>query len=390
MKWLEALKRKADPTAGPMIEEKGASSPLFHAVGPGQARATPREYSRLAEEGYRQNVIAYRAVNMVARGVSSIPLVLEQNGERLSDHPLLDLLASPNPTLGGRSFMYHLVGHYLIAGNSYTLAVGPGVQPKELWLMRPDSVKIIEGGDGTPAGYRQQAAGKKRDFAPEHVMHWRSFNPLNDWYGLAPLEAAALAVDNHNEGSRWNLALIQNGGRPTGILYQEGAEAVLTDGQFNRLKSEVEEAYSGARNAGRPLLLEGGLKWQEMSLSPSDMDWSTGKNTSAREIAMAFGVPPQMLGIPDSQTYSNYSEARLSVWEDTIIPFSSDLANLLSRWLCPLYGEGLYLKPNLEGLPALEAKREQLFRRLSGAAFMSEAEKREAAGLAVKPPADKV
>ncbi len=363
-------------------ESKAApKGPIFQTVGPGQAKTTPRQYDRLAEEGYRQNVIGYRAINLIARGVSSVPLVLEQGGKRMSDHPLLDLLATPNPTLRGRSFLYHLVGHYLIAGNAYIVAAGPNRSPKELWLMRPDSMQVIEGVDGTPAGYRQSSGGKKRDFAAENILHWRSFNPLNDWYGMAPLEAAAISVDSHNEGSRWNLALIQNGGRPTGALYQESADATLTDSQFERLKQEVGDAYSGSRNAGRPLLLEGGLKWQEMSLSPSDMDWASGKNMTAREIATAFGVPPQMIGIPDSQTYNNYGEARLSLYEDTVIPLAQDLLSCLNGWLTPLYGGDLGLKLDLEGLPALEIKRERLFRRLSGASFMTDAEKRLAAGL---------
>lgn len=364
------------------IQQKAARvGPVFQAVGPGQARVTPRQYDRLADEGYRQNVIAYRAVNLVARGISSLPLIVEKSGKRLSDHPLLDLLGRPNPNLQGRSFIYHLAGHYLIAGNAYILAVGPNLAPRELWLMRPDSVRILEGTDGTPAGYRQSSGGKTRDFAAENIMHWRAFNPLNDWYGMAPLEAAAISIDTHNEGSRWNLALIQNGGRPTGALYQESPDATLTDSQFRRLKQEVSEAYSGSMNAGKPLLLEGGLKWQEMSMSPSDMDWDAGKNMTAREIATAFGVPPQMLGIPDSQTYNNYSEARLSVYEDTIIPLAQDLVSCLNGWLLPMYGEDLRLIADIEGLPALEAKRERLFRRLAAASFMTDEEKRTAAGL---------
>ncbi|MCV6603677.1 MAG: phage portal protein, partial [Porticoccaceae bacterium] len=171
----------------------------------------------------------------------------------------------------------------------------------------------------------------------------------------APLEAAATSVDAHNDGSRWNLALIQNGGTPSGVLYQEDADHPLTEAQFEALKTQVETQYTGAMNAGRPLLLEGGLKWQDMGMSPKDMDWSSSKNMSAREIALAFGVPPQMVGVPDSMTYSNYSEARQSLWEDTIIPLASDIAAELTAWLAPKFGaaDETKLALDLDNIPAL-------------------------------------
>ena len=90
------------------------------------------------------------------------------------------------------------------------------------------------------------------------------------------------------------------------------------------------------------------------------MDWADGKNMSAREIAMAFGVPPQMLGIPDAQTYSNYAEARLSLWEDTVLPLAKELITELNGWLAPCYGADIKLEMDLDDIPALEIKRQQL------------------------------
>jgi len=371
------------PAARPS-EQKAASKPIFARVGPGQAVSTPRRYDRLAAEGYGQNVIAYRAINLVARAAASVPLAVYRGETRLSDHPLLALLARPNPRVRGENFLYNLVGYYMIAGNAYAFAGGPqgggDMAPKELWLLRPDTVRVIEGTDGLPGGFEQSVAGKTQRFGARDVLHWKSFNPLSDWYGMAPLEAAALAVDGHNEGSRWNLALIQNGGAPSGVLYQEDADTPLTAEQFTSLKTQVEDRYTGGVNAGRPLLLEGGLKWQEMGMSPKDMDWSGAKNMNAREIALAFGVPPQMLGVPDAQTYSNYAEARASLWEDTVIPLVRDIAAELTSWLGPRFGGDVRLEPDLEDIPALEAKRTARFERISNAGFLSDKEKRTLLG----------
>ncbi|WCL55083.1 phage portal protein [Gimibacter soli] len=362
-------------------EAKAAPKPLLARTLPGDAVATPRRYDRLASEAYQQNVVAYRAINLVARGMASIPLEVMVGDVPMDRHPLLDLLRRPNPKLKGAGLLYQMVGFYLIAGNSYALKIGPdGRPPGELWLMRPDTMSVIEGADGVASGYRQTVLGRRQSFEASAMLHWKSFNPLSDWYGMAPLEAAAMAIDAHNEGSRWNLALIQNGGTPSGVLYQEDGGVPLTEAQFAHLKTQVEERHMGPVNAGRPLLLEGGLKWQHMGLSPKDMDWQAAKNMSAREIALAFGVPPQMLGIPDAQTYSNYAEARQSVWEDTIIPLASELVGELNAWLAPEYGPNVRLIMDLDEIPALEPKRQAKFDRLTRADFLTRNEKRAALG----------
>lgn len=364
---------------------KAAHRPIYSRIGPGQAVATPRRYDTLAAEGYRDNVIAFRAINLVARAVASVPMRVRRGDEVLTEHPVLTLLSRPNPRVRGEGFLYNLVGYHLIAGNAYALSVGPeGGEPKELWLMRPDTMMVVEGKDGLPAGFEQQVAGKKQRYDAGSVLHWKTFNPLNDWYGLAPLEAAAMAVDSFNDGTRWNLALIQNGGAPSGVLYQESADTPLTAEQFDSLKQQVESNYTGAANAGRPLLLEGGLKWQEMGMSPRDMDWTSAKNMTAREIAQAFGVPPQMMGIPDSQTYSNYAEARQSLWEDTVMPMALDIAAELTNWLTPKFagmaGDGWHLVPDFDEVPALAERRAARFDRIANASFLTDDQKRKILG----------
>ena len=128
------------------------------------------------------------------------------------------------------------------------------------------------------------------------VLHMKLFHPANDHYGLSPIEPAASAIDLHNAAARWNKALLDNSARPSGALVYAGASP-MTGEQFQRLTSELEASFQGTRNAGRPLLLEGGLDWKAMSLSPRDLDFLEAKHAAAREIALAVGVPPMLLGI---------------------------------------------------------------------------------------------
>ena len=361
-----------------------------------------RRFDSFADEGYRRNVIAFRAVNEVAQAAASVPWLLfrrraQGNGQTrvaIAAHPLLTLLARPNPWAGGPALFEAVYGFRMIAGNAYIEAVdGAAGPPVELYALRPDRMRVIAGAAGAPAAYRFTVAARARDFPVDPVsgrsavLHFKTFHPLDDWYGLSPIEAAAYAIDQHNQAGAWNQALLQNGARPSGALMvqgaRDGAGAALDDDQFDRLKGQIDELYTGARNAGRPVLLEGGLTWQEMGLSPKDMDFIDAKHTSARDIALAFGVPPQLLGIPGDNTYSNMLEARLALWEQTVLPLIDQMRAELANWLTPRFGDDLKLAHDLDAVPALGIRRERQWDKLARADFLTVNEKRQAAGYGV-------
>jgi phage portal protein BeeE len=208
-------------------------------------------------------------------------------------------------------------------------------------------------------------------------MHTKLFNPLDDWYGQSPARAGTYAIDQHNESMAWMQALLQNSARPSGALVMKDGET-LSDENYARLKAQTEEQYQGAKNAGRPMLLEGGLEWQAMGASPKDMLALDTKYSAARDIALAWGVPPQLLGIPGDNTYANYAEARLAFWEDTILPLLDKLAQDWTNWLGEPFG--LELRPDLDQIPAIVDKRKTLWTMLDASPSLTTNEKREAMG----------
>jgi HK97 family phage portal protein len=246
-------------------------------------------------------------------------------------------------------------------------------------------MRVVPGPDGWPQGFDYSAGGQTVRFtqgpAQPPILHLTLFNPLDDHYGLSPLEAAAIAVDTHNAAATWNKALLDNAARPSGALVFAGAEgAVMVDAQFERLKRELGQQYQGAVNAGRPMLLEGGLDWKPMSLSPKDMDFMEAKHSAAREIALAFGVPPMLLAIPGDNTYSNYQEANRVFWRTTVLPLASRIGNALTQWLSPSFGAGLTLAIDTDRIEALSPDRAALWERVTKAPFLTTNEKRAAAG----------
>lgn len=378
------------------IEAKSYPSTTAYMIPAGQAIWTRRDTTKFAEEGYRRNVIAHRAVSMIATAAASVPWKLSVRKSRSSQmveaHPLLTLLNNPNPLQGGTELCEALYAHRLIAGNSYLHAIGPkDGSPLELHVLRPDRVSIIPGAGGLPKAYRYSIDNRSVDIAVDgitgqsRVLHLKSFHPLDDWYGLSPMEAAAYSIDQHNQCSAWNQALLQNGARPSGALMVkagEGKPGTLSESQYGRLKSQLDEQFSGAANAGRPLLLEGGLEWKEMSLNPKDMDFINIKHSSARDVALAFGVPPQLLGIPGDNTYANLKEARLALWEQTIMPLLQNVTDALNNWLVPMFDTALTLSLDQDAIPIFAQKRDAYWERIASADFLSAEEKRKLLGIA--------
>ena len=356
----------------------------------GRARFTPRDYAALAREGFMQNAIVHRAVKLVAENAASCTFLLYEGAAERDRHPLLDLLMRPNPRQDGAALFEALYGYLLLAGNAYIEAVAidgqDGVSVRELYALRPDRMRVVPGPDGWAQAYDYTASGRTVRFdqsAPPvpPILHLACFNPLDDHYGLSALEAAAVAVDTHNAAAKWNKALLDNAARPSGALVYAGPEgSVLSDSQFERLKQELEQTYQGAMNAGRPLLLEGGLDWKAMSLSPKDMDFMEAKHAAAREIALAFGVPPMLLGIPGDNTYSNYQEANRVFWRSTVLPLANRMACALTQWLAPVFGPDVRLAVDTDRIEALSADRAALWERVTNAPFLTINEQRTAVG----------
>ncbi|MFG1395073.1 phage portal protein [Xanthobacter agilis] len=354
----------------------------------GKARWSPRDYASLAREGFARNAIAYRAVRLIGESVGTVPLLLMDGPREIDTHPLLDLLARPNPRLTGSSLMEALASHLMVAGNAYVEVVAVEGRLRELHVLRPDRMRVVPGPDGWPEAYDYTLCGRTLRLSQASVveggdvpaiLHLTAFNPLDDYYGFPPLEAAAQALDLHNSASAWNKALIDNAARPSGALVYGGTGA-LTEEQFERLKGELETSFQGATNAGRPLLLEGGLDWRPLSLSPKDMDFEAARNSAAREIALAVGVPPMLLGIPGDNTYANYAEANRALWRQSVAPLVKRMAEGLSNWLAPAFGGTLRLVPDFDQVEALAMERTELWTRVGAADFLSDAEKRAAVG----------
>ena len=347
-------------------------------------------YNDLSNTGYKKNVIVFRCITLIARAISSVDWILKsiKGNKEVDDiiykHEILDIINKPNALYSKNAFIEEVISYLLLHGNCYISVVRDSSnKPRELYVLRPDRVKVIPGDDAIPKGYEYTVGNNNKFFMVDNetgnsdILHIKLFNPMDDWYGMSPIEAAMTSIQQHNAIAFQNTSFLQNGGRPSGALMYKHS---IDSQKKTELKHDLKTLYEGGRNAGKILLLEGDFQWKEMGLSPKDLDFTSGKELSAKEIALAFGVPPILIGIMSSATFSNYKEARYNFWEETVIPLLNIFTDSLSNWIKQIFNTDLKLEYDIDSIPALSNKREIEWNKINEASFLTDDEKRSAVG----------
>ncbi len=319
-------------------------------------------------ELYRTNVIIYRCVNLIAQNIANIPCVVKnENGETVKKHALSQLIEQPNQHNNWCMFMNSVVTDLLLYGNSFLFK-----KEDEVNKLNAQTLKIINDNTGNPYEYQHENGTFKA--SNKQLLHIKLCNPYAPWNGLSPVSSVSKSALLYDTITNHNQSILDNGGRLSGALV---SNSKLTDEQREQLQNAISEKYSGNSKAGKMLVLEGGLDWKEMSLSPKDMDFNEGKIMAAREIALAFGIPPVMLGM-ESSALNHYKEARLHFWEDTLLPLANLILNNLENWLGK--SENLKLEYDFTHIPALSAKKDEYKKHIDALSFLTRNEKRQLCG----------
>jgi HK97 family phage portal protein len=349
---------------------------LARACGWGEGNM-PHSYEGRVRAAIYENPVAQRAVRLISEGVGHAPLAC-------SDPALRKLVRA---TTAGQSLLETVAAQILLHGNGFIqiLERADGT-PADLFALRPERMTVERNARGWPIAFSYMLDGVSVRMAGDRVIHVKSFNPLDDHYGLGCLGAATGAVAIHDAATRWNKALLDNAARPSGAMVYDPGEpgAVLSAEQFERLRDQMEESFAGARNAGRPMLLEGGLKWQSLGLTPAEMDFAGLKAAAARDIALGFGVPPVLLGLPGDAKYANYREANRALWRQTILPLAGKLLSAIGQGLAPWFPDA-ELAVDLDHVAELAEDRERFWLQLNNAGFLTQDEKRAMIGLEPLP-----
>lgn len=351
------IEKKENPIGGAVLFEN-------------KYRVKEKNLKEYFKEGYVENVIVYRAIREIVTALGSVDIeVHNKEGEPIPDHPALKLLKKPNPTEGWSQFLRHAFIEYLITGNMFLTKYPDTKQPSELWVMASKNTEVHAGAVGLPLKYVYNSGSTKKEFPVDQVtgksqvFQLKTYNPDSAFLGLPPMAHVALSADTHNSGLRWNNSLLENGARPSGIVYFKGTPDKATLGV---VREWFKETLQGKRNAGEVPILTEEAKWESMSDTARDMDFLNTMREMAKYVASAYGVPLPLID-NDSSTFNNLEQAKERLWTDTVLPLLNEFLETFGNWLLPAYGEGLSFAYDMDSIPALEGLRQKRFDRMAKA-----------------------
>jgi len=367
--------------------------PIIPSYEAGVEKAQPFSYYNASEEGYKQGIWVYRCIKEIANRVSSVKWYVAKKNtegsiEELPNHPLNNLIQNLNPHFSFNDFLEQFVTYLYISGNAYLdISEKQGGRVSQIFFLRSDRIKIVPDPKELVKEYHFVVDGATTVIPKEDIFHFKFIDPTNDFYGLSPVYVAGKIIDTENIFVSWNKNMFRNSARPGGVLESKD---LLNDSQFDRLKAQV-QTWQGSDNAGKPIILEGGLTWKTMSMTPLEADFKETKRLNREEICGVFGVPPVIVGILDHATYSNYREAELIMWNQTVIPVLEKFVGGFNKSVSATYGDGVFLAYDLGNVQAMRQNEESLMKRAKDgwtAGILTKNESRELLGYEAVPDGD--
>ncbi|NCA74374.1 MAG: phage portal protein [Gammaproteobacteria bacterium] len=376
--------RRKDRGAAP--EQKGAAeeSMVRLMIGGGRNKGgIPQSWSGRTTEGYEGNPYVFKCINTRAKAVSYVrPIAYDKKGDELpEDHPLVRLLAHPNPSQSGAEFVHTIEYHIAMMGNAFILPIVSKVKGgvMEMHLIRPDLVSYMDSNNifAPVASWTVQTGEGMLELPPEGLIHIHTMPGRDNVLGAPPLQAAGLSIAQQNVAREWNRSILDNGGKPTLAVT---TPATMTREDFDDASSRLREGYAGAQNAGKIMLFDGGKDAKELGLSPLDMDWSAGMQISAKEIAIAMEVPPEKVGDSANKTYSNMQEANREFATSFVDPECNLIWSPIGRALSKHYTDLGRLSYDRAMIPGIKDDETAVMATLNNVNYLTLNEKREALG----------
>ncbi|MGE7777369.1 phage portal protein [Chitinophaga sp. NPDC101104] len=362
----------------------------------GQLVSNLDNVNQYVRNGYSANAVVYSIISYSARKFSTVPLHLYEktndkdfkrykalmgNGfpttkvaaieamklrrkalKAVESHPIMDLLARPNPMQGGASFIENLYGFKLITGAGTAWANRGGIEggePLELWCLPSQDIDIVcQRPDFlVPIGY-QLKHGYITNLKKEDVLYWKYWNP--NWstdgshlYGLAPLKAGAMVATERSKADRASATQMQNLGSK-GVLFAKGDKGMSIE-QRDQLRDRLDEEVNGIQNISRVALANAELGYVNLAQTNEQLGMEGIKRMSKEDLCNVFGFPPVILD-PSRGTLANLEASIKSFVTNKIIPEWCSLRDDLNAWLLPMFKDGrrYWLEPDFSVIPELQ------------------------------------
>lgn len=297
---------------------------------------------------YSKSLYVFAAVNKIAIKAASVEVKLykltntEGDSEEVLSHEILDLLNKVNPFQTRTEFLRIAFINKKLTGEAFWLKVrDTGGKVVELWNLRPDMMTVV----ADPTTYVKYYEFKKSDgaaerFAPEDIIHFKDPDPLNMFRGLSPLRVCQTRVETEQAANEYQRTFFRNNARPDALLLT--AESLDKD-QRDQMLGAWEDRHSGEEGNSKLGILEGGMTYQQVSMSQKEMDYIESLKFTRDDILVAFGVPKSVI-VSDSSSYANADTAMRSFLSEVIVPEMQQMVEVLDEFLViPDFGEEYYL-----------------------------------------------
>ena len=319
---------------------------------------------KFIREAYERIVWVYSCVSMISSAVSNVDWLLYQkrNGEieEIEDHPILNLVNKKiNPNFSSRDF-FDLWATYLSLNGKFFAVFDSPINPTTIEPLITFYTKPIPDRENFISGVDYTIGGDTTTYSKNLVL-WSKFNdPLDLYDGLSPIKAMARTLDTENSAIDWNKNSLDNSGIPPGALNLMNPSKPMIES----IKQRWIEDYAGKNNVRIPLILDSEkASYTSFGISQVDMDFILGRKLNKIEICSGFGVPGQVVGDPEGQTYSNYNEAVSAFWKNTVIPkYLNHIKSILNLCLLPKFldTKDMYLDYNLDSVEVLNENQNDL------------------------------
>ena len=321
-----------------------------------------------------------------------------QQAEPVEDHPVLQLMAQPDPMIMGSLFWGWVIQDYKLFGNTYLRKIRSSTRGTvtALQFLPQDMVRPVGNGVNPLTHYVYTTDGRSFDIPVSDMIHIRyGRDPSDIRLGRAPLAAVLREIATDNTASTTAYGLLANGAMPSLIVGPDAKETTvdMSMDDARQVKRQLHEDLTGDGSGGI-VVMTGAYKMDRVSLTPSELALDSVRRVPEERICSALGINPMVLGLGsglERSTYSNYERAQQAAWEDGMVPLLRTLADAITADLLPEYPEtqqGDYLMYDLETVRALaddmqaEADRAE---KLYKAGIIDRAEAKRIAGLEAVP-----
>jgi HK97 family phage portal protein len=282
-------------------------------------RAAPWEYETIwRTQPQVRTVISFLARNIAQLGVHVYRRVSDTDRERLTQHPLAQLLNSPLLGMTTYRFIERLVSDVALYDNWYGIKVKLNgtlrILPVPPTLIRPYGGNWIR-----PEKY-QTAGGK--DFQPDEVIHIHGYSPTDLTYGESPIESLRDLLLESDEASKQRRQMWKSGARLTGVLVRPADAPDWGEKDKRRFREMWRSFTDGGGAEGGTPILEDGMTYDKVGFNPEQAQYIEARKLTREEVSAAYFIPPPLIGILDHATYSNIKEQHAHLYQDTLGPWT--------------------------------------------------------------------